>query len=349
MNSSSFNANPSWCANLVRPSNSGLWVQSATLVHEHEVVQLLLEMMLASTWRGSEVDIPAIRNWAQRVLSSQLWLVLLLRDGRGESCGIAVAEYISYDVDPDHRILRCKHLFVRHWIGQSCLPPSHLLLQALLVAARRSPKVRDVFLVTLGAPRISETGKLFQRIGFRRIGTQHLGGCGRLARSYSALREVHSADELDSTTLSRMHKLGQRFLLESGRASLGTTIDFPRLLAQALAPSEHTTALALLAFDEQKLVGFISGRPAAIALSRRRFLQSSFFYVEPAYRGTPVCTQLFDAFAQKAVDLGLDGAHLGTSSGIEVDRVCRFLQLRGYRHSGDVFSCRVTCRDERTA
>lgn len=327
-----------WYDALVRPTQSGFCVEAAGPKHAPEVLRLADDLLRSSVFEGRAALPGQRRAWVDRILASHLWLVLLLRDREGTSCGLAVCQYTAYDVDREQRILKCKHLYVRpqHQVG--LLPLASVLLDAIYEAARRSPQVRDVFLVSFGATEHARVARLLARRGFRRIGTQHLGwgrGGGRL----SQVREICGPSVGDTALRARLLELATDFLHESARGTFrGVTQAPERLVDEALLAAEHGRGCVLLAFEGERVVGFIAGRPIELPLVQGRYLQNSYFYVQPGTRGSQLSVHLFDAFADWARRHGLDGLYLGTSGEISLDRVCRLLDLRGYSHSGDVFA-----------
>lgn len=338
---------PAWSEHLARVSSEGHFVVAATRADQHDVESLLTEMLAHSAFSGHTPSAPRISSWVGAVLASPLWLILILKDAKGRSRGLAVCEYIAYEVDIDSRILKCKHFYVRHRRKGSLFAPSKLLLDALLEAACRSPKLRDVFIVSTGAQQFRRLGPCLQRHGFRKIGTQHIGRGGGFPASAAQrgeIQAIHSPHVLDATEVGQIQTLGEAFFKESARFSLGPlSLDFDRLFTSALGSDGK--GLAYLAHADGKIVGFIAGREGSPSLTTLRCLHSTFFYVDPDYRAGALPLKLFDAFSATACQRGLAGALLGTSGGISVDRVCRLLELRGYSHWGDVFSVRVDRRE----
>lgn len=337
-----------WHHQLTRVSAAGHYVDVASANDQAEVELLLVEMLKFSVFGDQPASASELSRWAHAALSSCLWLVLILRDARGAAQGLAICEYIAYEVDITSRILKCKQFYVRPSAGDSLLPPATLLLDAILEAAVRSPQLRDVFIVSTGAKEHGRLPRVLQRRGFRRIGTQHIGrGCnpGFCASNHDELQEVESLSSLRPHDVQQLKTLAQAFHVESQRASLGIPVlAFERLLACAEG-GPAPGLVAYLARMRGEIVGFIAGREGAPALSAHRYLYSSFFYVAPPFRPTALALKLFDAFASKAQQLGLAGVCLGTSSDITVDRVCRLLELRGFPHGGDVLTARVVRKD----
>lgn len=331
-----------WNEQLARVSADGDSVVAASMRDRDEVVGLLREMLERSSLAESALPESALYVWADNILSSRLWLVLMLKSACGTACGIAVCEYIAYDVDINSRVLRCKHFHVRARATGSLYAPATLLLDALMEAARRSPKLRDVFIVSTGAVEHHRLRPILQRLGYRRIGTQHIGfGRGLPGKGCGDLEEISSITSLGSEERTQLRVIAEAFLAESDRAALGlVSIDFERLLAYALADGD-CAATTFVARIDGEVVGFITGRESTLPLSSRRYLKSTFFYVKPHVRGSALPLRLFDAFGARARALGLEGALLGTSSAIATDRVCRLLALRGYQHCGDVLAARV--------
>lgn len=331
-----------WHEQLTRVSAEGDIVVAASMRDRDEVVGLLREMLARSSLAESAICGSALYAWADNILSSKLWLVLMLKNACGTACGIAVCEYISYEVDINSRVLRCKHFHVRTRATGSLYAPATLLLDALMEAASRSPKLRDVFIVSTGATEHQRLRPMLQRLGYRRIGTQHIGfGRGLFGQDCCALEEISSITSLGPEEHTQLRIIADAFFAESGRAALGpVSINFDRLLAYALGSGDHT-ATTFLARIDGEIVGFITGREGTLPLSSRRYLKSDFFYVKPHIRGSALPLRLFDAFGARALALGLDGALLGTSSAIATDRVCRLLELRGFQHCGDVLAARV--------
>lgn len=331
-----------WCDNLARVTADGHFVVAASMHDRGDVGRLVEEMLEHSSMAHSAVSAFERSQWVEAVLSSYLWLVLILKDSTSQSCGIAICEYIAYDVDANSRVLKCKQFYVKGCTGRSLFSPSKLLLDAMMEAARRSPQLRDVFIVSTGALDLDRLRRALQRYGFRRIGTQHVGLGKLVAAGPRNIKEVHSLQDLSRGEIAQLRSLARSFFAESARATLGAiSLDLERLFASALG-NKHASAVAYLAYMGEEIVGFIAGREGALPLSTNRYLQSTFFYVTPRFRATALALKLFDTFASKARVLGLDGAFLGTSSDISTDRVCRLLELRGYSYCGDVLAARVS-------
>jgi hypothetical protein len=164
-----------WNENLVPRTAGGLSVVAAGPQDLHCVSRLFARYLAATAFRERGPDEARLQAWLHEILSSHLWLVLLLRSPHGQAQGFALAQYGGYEVDPEQRILRCRHLHVDPSVTCSLRSAGALLIDALVEAARRSPQVVDVFLITFGAQRLDALRRLCERRGFRRIGTQHLG------------------------------------------------------------------------------------------------------------------------------------------------------------------------------
>ena len=326
-----------WCDNLIRPSLKGLMVGAADQSDEPIVTVLVREMIHSSAMRCHQPDLDAVQAWVREVLLSPYWLTLLLRESSGDAIGIALCQYITYEGDPSNRILKCKHFYVRKEHSEGLRSHSAMLVDAIVEAARRSPLVREVFIVTFGASDIFGVRQLLSRRGFRRIGTQHLGQPRRTAQS-AQIRAVRQKGDLDDSALATLRDLGRAFYAETGRSFLGTARFDPEVMLDHSLGQPPKSSCTLIAIHDGRPVGFLTGMLASVALTTLIALQSSLLYVHPALRGGPVARQLLNAFVTAADDLGADSVLIGTSSSVNTDRVCRFLELRGFEHVGDVLS-----------
>ena len=354
-----------WNENLVPRTAGGLSVVAAGPQDLACVSRLFTRYLATTAFSEHGPDAARLQDWLHEILSSHLWLVLLLRsprgdgdgdgDGRGQVQGFALAQYGGYEVDPEQRILRCRHLYVDPSVACSLRSASALLVDALVEAARRSPQLVDVFLITFGAQRLDALRRACERRGFRRIGTQHLGLCtqaprlpngprppSRAVELPSGLRPIASRQEVDAALYRQLRRQAEAFFRESGRTGLGPIeLDLDRLIAQALRPDPGGRPAALLALRDGQLAGFIAAAPAWLAPLEWRLLQSSFFYVDPAHRGGRVGLSLFEGLSRLAASHGFEGVYLGTSGEIQTPRTCRLLALRGYHHQGDVLALRL--------
>lgn len=328
-----------WHDNLVGRSCLGHFVRVASLEDEEEVVALTSEVVARSPFGEWKSDEAVVRKWTREIILSYLWLVLLLCDARGKVIGVAICQYIGYDMNVECRILKCKHLYVRPRTANSLRANCSLLIEAIVEAARRSPQVLDVFFVSFGGTRIDSFGKLLAKKGFTKIGTQHVGQV-RGARVHDQLREVKKLEDLDEAEQARVCELAYAFFRESDRSTLGMeTPNFHYFVARAFQQAEKSCNM--LAYDNGQIIGFLSAHIVAIPLTSMQFLQNSFFYIEPDFRGSSISIRMFDSLSTKAEELGLNGVYFGTSGLINVERVSRLLDLRGYRRKGDVYALRV--------
>ncbi len=346
---------PRWNENLVAPTATGLSVVAAGPQDLACVSRLFTRYLVKTAFRDRSPDAARLQTWLREILASHLWLVLLLRSGPGQARGFALAQYGGYEVDPEQRILRCRHLYVDPRVAGSLRSAGALLMDALVEAARRSPQLVDVFLITFGAQRLDALRRACERRGFRRIGTQHLGlrseasrlpNCpsppSRAVELPAGLRPVTSLNEVEAGVYRQLRSQAEAFFRESGRTGLGPIeLDLDRLIAQALRPDPGGRPAALLALRDGKLAGFIAAAPAWLAPLEWRLLQSSFFYVDPAHRGSRVGLSLFEGLSRLAAGHGFEGVYLGTSGEIQTPRTCRLLALRGYSHQGDVLALRL--------
>ncbi len=350
-----------WNENLVPRTAGGLSVVAAGPQDLHCVTRLFARYLATTAFRERGPDEARLQAWLHEILSSHLWLVLLLRSPLGQAQGFALAQYGGYEVDPQQRILRCRHLYVDPSVACSLRSAGAVLMDALVEAARRSPQLVDVFLITFGAQRLDALRHVCERRGFRRIGTQHLGlraqtphqphpprpphcpsSPWRAEDQPAGLRPVTSRHEIEASVYRQLRGQAEAFFRESGRTGLGTVeLDLDRLIEQALRPDPGGRPAALLALRDGKLAGFIAAAPAWLAPLEWRLLQSSFFYVDPAHRGGRVGLSLFEGLSRLAASHGFEGVYLGTSGEIQTLRTCRLLALRGYRHQGDVLALRL--------
>src|SRR5207253_981135 len=155
------------------------------------------------------------------------------------------------------------------------------------------------------------------------------------------VQRFRSRDEIDGATLDDLSKLATALFTESNRAFLGSkNINFAGLLDCNVA-ALNAGSCCLVAYASRQAVGFLTGQVQTIPLIHLVVLQSSYLYVLPEWRGSHIARQLLDSFALTADELGASASLLGTSSSINTDRVCKYLDIRGYRHAGDVFSYRI--------
>jgi len=329
-----------WFDNLLPTRSDGFTVQVAT--SERDVaaaISLVIELA-----KGSVLPQPAsqgeLDSWVREICFSKYWLVLLLISPNSEAVGIAIGQYIGYDVTLDQRILRCSQLYVRQGSRQGLSSASTLLLDALFEAAKRSPLVRELFVVTIGAP--SDVSKLLSRQEFALIGTQHFKCIDTF--SHPAARdtfEFSSAADLNTHDLSLMLEYGKQFYRESARAFLA--IEDTEIVDRV----KHELEISVPGFvkigvhQDGEIAGIITGHVDRLPLSNLSILMNSFFYIHPKFRSTSAVRRLFSAFFRKASALKVDGVILGTSSQINSDRVGRLLEIMGYKKVGAVYSKRV--------
>lgn len=337
-----------WHDHLVEPTFAGQSVVAAGPEDEGRIAALFTCYVDATALAGRCPDGPSLAVWIRALLSSHLWLVLLLQSPRGPAQGFAICQYAAYEVDPERRILKCRHLYVDSSETVSLRASAGVLLSAVVEAARRSPQLVDVFLITFGAHRLDALRRACERRGFRCIGTQHVGLRPQLGTRLlppalpPGVFLVQGPDALSAAHRAQLESMAQSFFLESARPTLGPFApNLDRLIAAALRTVWHEGTACLLAMRSDRLVGFIAAAPGWLAPFDIRLLQSTFFYVDPLFRGGRVGLALFEGLSRVASSMGFEGVYLGTSGEIQTQRTRQLLSLRGYAHRADVMALRV--------
>ena len=97
------------------------------------------------------------------------------------------------------------------------------------------------------------------------------------------------------------------------------------------------TSCFLIAERKGEVAGFLMAYMGDLAFSYERRAINGFYYVVPDQRGSLAGLRLLRHFKAWARKHGAFEVQIGMSGGINTDRMIRFLEHLGFRHTGDIF------------
>jgi GNAT superfamily N-acetyltransferase len=97
---------------------------------------------------------------------------------------------------------------------------------------------------------------------------------------------------------------------------------------------KNPNAIAFLATDNDKIVGFIAALSHEYFFSNRKRVSDLGFYVLPEYRGSRAALKLVKSLETWAKEIGADDLHLGQTTAVEIDKTRQFYERLGYKTVG---------------
>lgn len=139
-------------------------------------------------------------------------------------------------------------------------------------------------------------------------------------------------------------------LLELGSLMLAESVTpFPPIepekFRQYLVVSEQhpgTILVALARMGDGRPAGFLTAVAGDYAWSTAKRAVADLLFVHPTFRATPAARLLLACFEMWARQVGARVAIVGTTTGIEVERVGRYLQICGFPMIGSVHRKELT-------
>ena len=97
---------------------------------------------------------------------------------------------------------------------------------------------------------------------------------------------------------------------------------------------KNQNAIAFLAIDNDKIVGFIAALSHEYFFSSRKTASDLGFYVLPEYRGSRAALKLVKSLEEWAKQMGACDLHLGQTTAVEIDKTRQFYERLGYKTVG---------------
>jgi GNAT superfamily N-acetyltransferase len=97
---------------------------------------------------------------------------------------------------------------------------------------------------------------------------------------------------------------------------------------------KNPNAIAFLAIDNDKIVGFIAALSHEYFFSSRKTASDLGFYVLPEYRGSRAALKLVKSLEEWAKQMGASDLHLGQTTAVEIDKTRQFYERLGYKTVG---------------
>lgn len=129
-----------------------------------------------------------------------------------------------------------------------------------------------------------------------------------------------------------------------------SVIEFPALDAERIEQCLHIAgdfpdiAYGAIAEHDKSPVGFITATMGSHTFSGLLVGIHDCWYVKPAYRGTHAAKKLAQGFEEWAFEHGAFRAILTIGTGLNIERMDKFIKLMGYRHMGGMY-----CKDGPTS
>lgn len=94
------------------------------------------------------------------------------------------------------------------------------------------------------------------------------------------------------------------------------------------------TNVAFGAFDEDKLIGFITGMYHEYFFSSKKKVSDLGFYILPEYRGSRASIKLIKELENWARSFGVDDLYLGQTTAVNIEKTQKFYERLGYKTVG---------------
>lgn len=93
-------------------------------------------------------------------------------------------------------------------------------------------------------------------------------------------------------------------------------------------------AVAFIALEDDKIIGFISGLLHEYFFSHRKRVSDLGFYVLPKHRGSRVALKLVKLLEAWAIENQADELHLGQTTAFEIEKTKQFYERLGFTTVG---------------
>lgn len=100
-------------------------------------------------------------------------------------------------------------------------------------------------------------------------------------------------------------------------------------------------SLVEVAEDKGRLIGVMVSELVNPAFSFDKVAENSILYVEKEYRGSLTGKKFISSYKKWAEEQGVKAAYIGTSSGINTERVKKFYSKLGFQEVGSDFQLRL--------
>ena len=97
---------------------------------------------------------------------------------------------------------------------------------------------------------------------------------------------------------------------------------------------KNPNAIAFLAIDNDKIVGFMAAMVHEYFFSNRKRVSDLGLYVLPEYRGSRAALKLVKSLETWAKQTGADDLHLGQTTAVDIDKTRQFYERLGYKTVG---------------
>jgi GNAT superfamily N-acetyltransferase len=97
---------------------------------------------------------------------------------------------------------------------------------------------------------------------------------------------------------------------------------------------KNPNAIAFLAIDDDKIVGFMAAMVHEYFFSNRKRVSDLGLYVLPEYRGSRAALKLVKSLETWAKQTGADDLHLGQTTAVDIDKTRQFYERLGYKTVG---------------
>ena len=88
------------------------------------------------------------------------------------------------------------------------------------------------------------------------------------------------------------------------------------------------------AFDDNKLIGFISGMHHEYFFSSKKKVSDLGFYILPEYRGSRASIKLIKELENWARSFNVDDIYLGQTTAVNIEKTQKFYERLGYKTVG---------------
>lgn len=152
------------------------------------------------------------------------------------------------------------------------------------------------------------------------------------------MRKAATADML--RLLSVAHELHSE---QSGSLyTKGTVFSARRAAVTLIQCIKRDDRLCLIAEDEEHIAGVFLGFVSQFSWSEDLHSCDIHFFVRPGFRGTEAASSLLEVYVQWALSQGVAEHRitLGSRSSADSKVMSRFLRMRGFEKSGDIYSFR---------
>jgi len=94
------------------------------------------------------------------------------------------------------------------------------------------------------------------------------------------------------------------------------------------------TNVAFGAFDDSKLIGFITGMYHEYFFSSNKKVSDLGFYILPEYRGSRASIKLLKELENWAQSFGVEDLYLGQTTAVNIEKTQKFYERLGYKTVG---------------